>query len=198
MPARCASSLPLSLSLFLPPCFSLSRFYKRRVLYLSFFHSPSHSLSFSFLLFYITSIFLLQPSSSHCPRPSCLFPIPYVFLRLFSTIFFLFFFPLYISGSLSLRLSFVSFNSDRPFAKCAKRTLMGKRVKRKERGEKERKEGLERDGLIIERSSHRWERCLSVVDCTLNHCNVHRIFDFVAVTTVAPQTEFILIKREEL
>lgn len=95
MPARCASSLPLSLSLFLPPRFSLSRFYKRRVLYLSFFHSPSHSLSFSFLLFYITSIFLLQPSSSHCPRPSCLFPIPYVFLRLFSTIFFLFFFPLW-------------------------------------------------------------------------------------------------------
>lgn len=142
MPARCASSLPLSLSLFLPPRFSLSRFYKRRVLYLSFFHSPSHSLSFSFLLFYITSIFLLQPSSSHCPRPSCLFPIPYVFLRLFSTIFFLFFsLSVSLVLSLSLRLCFVSFNSDRPFAKCVKRTLMGKRVKRKERGEKERKEG---------------------------------------------------------
>lgn len=134
--------LPPSLPLSLPPTtfFPLSLLQTSLVLPFSF----SLTLSFSFLLFYITSIFLLQPSSSHCPRPSCLFPIPYMFLRLFSTIFFLFFFPLYISGSLSLRLSFVSFNSDRPFAKCVKRTLMGKRVKRKERGEKERKEGWTR------------------------------------------------------
>lgn len=137
MPARCASSPPPSLfsSHHVFPSLASTNVSRSSIPFLT------HSLSLSFLLFYITSIFLLQPSSSHCPRPSCLFPIPYMFLRLFSTIFFLFFFPLYISGSLSLRLSFVSFNSDRPFAKCAKRTLMGKRVKRKERGEKERKEG---------------------------------------------------------
>lgn len=132
--------LPPSLPLSLPPTtfFPLSLLQTSLVLPFPF----SLTLSLSFLLFYITSIFLLQSSSSHCPRPSCLFPIPYVFLRLFSTIFFLFFFPfLYLWFSLSLRLCFVSFNSDRPFAKCVKRTLMGKRVKRKERGEKERKEG---------------------------------------------------------
>lgn len=85
--------LPPSLPLSFPPTtfFPLSLLQTSLVLPFPF----SLTLSLSFLLFYITSIFLLQPSSSHCPRPSCLFPIPYVFLRLFSTIFFLFFFPLW-------------------------------------------------------------------------------------------------------
>ena len=169
-----------SLPLVLPFPFSLTLFLFPSFLYYVDLPSPTIFLSLSSSFVFISYPLRVSPSVFHY--------------------FLSFFFPLCISGSLSLslRLCFVSFNSDRPFAKCAKRTLMGKRVKRKERGEKERKEGLERDGLIIERSSHRWERCLSVVDCTLNHCNVHRIFDFVAVTTVAPQTEFILIKREEL
>lgn len=195
MPARCASSLPPSLfsSHHVFPSLASTNVSRSSISFLT------HSLSlFPSFLYYVDlpspTIFLSLSSSfvfiSYPLRVS-----PSVFHYFLS-----FFFPLCISGSLSLslRLCFVSFNSDRPFAKCVKRTLMGKRVKRKERGEKERKEGLERDGLIIERSSHRWERCLSVVDCTLNHCNVHRIFDFVAVTTVAPQTEFILIKRGEL
>ena len=93
--------LPPSLPLSFPPTmfFPLSLLQTSLVLPFPF----SLTLSLSFLLFYITSIFLLQPSSSHCPRPSCLFPIPYVFLRLFSTIFFLFF-SLSVSLVLSLSL----------------------------------------------------------------------------------------------
>lgn len=134
--------LPPSLSLFLPPRFSLSRFYKR----LSFFHSLSHSLSLSLFPSFLYYVDLPSPTIFLSLSSSFVF-ISYP-LRVSPSVFhyFLsFFFPsLYLWFSLSLRLCFVSFNSDRPFAKCAKRTLMGKRVKRKERGEKERKEGWTR------------------------------------------------------
>lgn len=146
------------------------------------FHSFSLSLPLSFF-FYITSIFF-QLSSSHCL--SCSYP-----LRVSPSVFHYFlFFLLYLSGSLclylslflSLRLCFVSFNSDRPFAKCAKRTLMGKRVKRKERGEKERKEGwtrwLDNWAFVSSMRALSFRRRLYP-----HHCNVHRIFDFVAVTS---------------
>lgn len=142
MPARCASSLLPSLPpSLLSPRFPLSRFYKRRVLYFSFFHSPS-SHSFSLLLSFV--FILHRSSSNHVPLIVLVLRVltPYVFLCLFSTIFFLF--SLSLSLSLFDCVSFRCFNSDRPFAKCAKRTLMGKRVKRKERGEKERKEGWTR------------------------------------------------------
>lgn len=184
MPARCASSLPLSLP---PPRFSLSRFYKRRVLYFSFFHFSLfiHSLSLSlFPSFFI----LCRSSSNYLPLIVFRVPTPYVFLRLFSTTFFFsslslwFSLSLYLSLFLSLRLCFVSFNSDRPFAKCAKRTLMGKRVKRKERGEKKRKEGwtrwLDNWAFVSSMRALSFRRRLYP-----HHCNVHRIFDFVAVTS---------------
>lgn len=132
-------------------------------------HARAHSFSFS--------------SPPRPPRPhSLLFPRSFLFqlcpflsagrgtswLSLFVPPGFLCTF-LFSALALLLPLCFVPFNSDRPFAKCAKRNLVGKRVKkergteggRQRAGERERETrrefpgNLERDGLIIERSSHR-------------------------------------------
>lgn len=115
-----------SLPLVLPFPFSLTLFLFPSFLYYVDLPSPTIFLSLSSSFVFISYPLHVSPSVFHY--------------------FLSFFFPLCISGSLSLslRLCFVSFNSDRPFAKCVKRTLMGKRVKRKERGEKERKEGWTR------------------------------------------------------
>lgn len=111
-----------SLPLVLPFPFSLTLFLFPSFLYYVDLPSPTIFLSLSSSFVFISYPLHVSPSVFHY--------------------FLSFFFPsLYLWFSLSLRLCFVSFNSDRPFAKCAKRTLMGKRVKRKERGEKERKEG---------------------------------------------------------
>lgn len=140
MPARCASSPP-------PSLFSSHHVFPSLA---------STNVSRSSILLLTHSLFLFPSFLYYVDLPS-----PTIFLSLSSSFVFIsyplrvspsvfhyflsFFFPSLVSISLvlflSLRLCFVSFNSDRPFAKCAKRTLMGKRVKRKERGEKERKEG---------------------------------------------------------
>lgn len=108
----------------------------------SFLPFASFSLSLSLLFqlyhpvpFSIPSVSFSNhlPPFSHCLCSSCFLPQSiHASLIWFQ-----------LALSCSLPRYFVPFNSDRPFAKCAKRNLMGKRVKKKEK--KERKnEGKQR------------------------------------------------------
>lgn len=98
------------------------------------------------------------PPFSHCLCSSCFLPQSiHASLIWFQ-----------LALSCSLPRYFVPFNSDRPFAKCAKRNLMGKRVKKKRRkkermkeskgGKKEEKEGgkTEKRGTGSRKPRTRW------------------------------------------
>lgn len=133
-------SLPLILSLSHSPPTPLRSF---------FFPFLSLSLNVP-LLFYTNPFpFHLPATFFCCPRPThpTFFPFPTTRSRsriVFPVCFHLVPFPL---------LCFVPFNSDRPFAKCAKRNLVGKRVKGKKKekekkGERRRKKGAGRQGRL--------------------------------------------------
>ena len=162
MPARCASFLPPSHPLVfpsltrtpvarsstpLPPVLPLSPPFR----FLSFSLSRTRTrartksfLYFSFLLFQLTvSLFFYTIPSFFSSKLSLSLvfspPTRPCVLHLFSTL------SLSLSASLS-RFCFVPFNSDRPFAKCAKRNLMGKGVEEKRRKERRTAKGNRKKG----------------------------------------------------
>lgn len=136
-----------------------------------FFPSFLPFASFSLSLFLLFQLYhpvpfsiLFVSSSNHLPPFShCLCPSRFLPQSIHASLIWF-----QLALSCSLPRCFVPFNSDRPFAKCAKRNLMGKRVKKKRRkkertreskgGKKEEKGGgkTEKRGTGSRKPRTRW------------------------------------------